>query len=27
VLPGLIREMARRTGRPIVSGPDYTRLE
>jgi len=22
VLPGLIREIARRTGKPIVSGPD-----
>jgi uncharacterized protein YbjT (DUF2867 family) len=27
VFPGLIREIARRTGRPIVSGPSYTRLE
>jgi uncharacterized protein YbjT (DUF2867 family) len=27
VLPGLIREIARRTGRPIVSGPDYIPFE
>ncbi|MBP2677437.1 MAG: hypothetical protein H6Q82_502 [Deltaproteobacteria bacterium] len=25
VFPGLIREIARRTGKPVVSGPEYFR--